>query len=558
MSNEKYVIGLDYVTDSVRFLIVDTANGEEVASSVHNYRRWQEGRFCIPVENQFRQHPLDYIEGLESTVKATLKKAGANVARNIKGISVDTTGSTPIAVDRDGTALALLDEFKNNPHAMFILWKDHTAIKEAEEINALAHGGKFEDYTKFCGGIYSSEWFWGKVLHTLRADKKVRASAFSWVEHCDWLPAVLTGDTNPLTIKRARCSAGHKAMWHESFGGLPSEEFLAKLDPALKGLRGRLYRDTYTSDCVAGTLSSPWAKKLGLGENVIVGVGGFDAHMGAVGAQIKPYIMSKVMGTSTCDMLIAPMDKVGKKLIRGICGQVDGSIVPGMLGMEAGQSAFGDLYAWYRNVLLWPLKNALASEVKSESARQKIIDSVHHSIISELSKAAAKIPIGESGIVALDWVNGRRTPDANQALKGAISGLNMGSDAPRIFRALVEATAFGSKKIVDRFTDQGVEIKGVIALGGVAKKSPFIMQTVSDVLGMKIKVARSEQACALGAAMFASVAAGIHKSVERAQDAMGSGFELEYVPDKANSAKYAKLYAKYSSLGGFVEKELRS
>jgi L-ribulokinase len=391
--------------------------------------------------------------------------------------------------------------------------------------------------------------------HTLRADKKVRAAAFSWVEHCDWLPAVLTGDTNPLTLKRGRCSAGHKAMWHESFDGLPSEAFLTKLDPALKGLRSRLYRYTYTSDCVAGTLSLPWAKKLGLGENVVVGVGAFDAHMGAVGAQIKPYVMSKVMGTSTCDMLIAPTQKTGKKLIRGICGQVDGSIVPGMLGMEAGQSAFGDLYAWYRNVLMWPLQNALASEIKSEGERSRIINSIYHSVIPELSKAAAKIPIGESGIVALDWINGRRTPDANQALKGAVAGLNMGSDAPRIFRALVEATAFGSKKIVDRFADQGIEIKGVIALGGVAKKSPFIMQTVSDVLGMKIKVARSEQACALGAAMFAAVAAGIHKSVEKAQDAMGSGFESEYVPNKANSAKYAKLYAKYSSLGGFVEKE---
>ncbi|MFA6290985.1 MAG: ribulokinase, partial [Victivallales bacterium] len=433
MSNEKYVIGLDYGTDSVRCLIVDAADGKEIASSVHNYRRWQEGKFCVPVENQFRQHPLDYIEGLESTVKAALKKAGANVAKNIRGISVDTTGSTPVAVDRDGTALALLDEFKNNPHAMFILWKDHTGIKEADEINALAHSGEFEDYTKFSGGIYSSEWFWAKVLHTLRADKKVRSAAFSWVEHCDWIPAVLTGDTNPLTLKRGRCSAGHKAMWHGSFAGLPPEEFFAKLDPALKGVRSRLYCDTYTSDCVAGTLSHAWAQKLGLPENVVVGVGAFDAHMGAVGGQIKPYIMSKVMGTSTCDMLIAPMEKAGKKLIRGICGQVDGSIVPGMLGMEAGQSAFGDLYAWYRNVLMWPLKNALASEIKSESAREKIIESVHHSLIPELSKAAAKIPIGESGIVALDWINGRRTPDANQSLKGAISGLNMGSDAPRIF-----------------------------------------------------------------------------------------------------------------------------
>jgi L-ribulokinase len=554
MSKNNYVIGLDYGTDSVRCLIVDAANGKEIASTVHHYSRWHDGKFCLPVENQFRQHPLDYLEGLEITVKKSLKAAGANVAKNIRGISIDTTGSTPIAVDRNGTALALLGEFKNNPHAMFILWKDHTGIKEAEEINALAHSGKFEDFTKYSGGIYSSEWFWAKVLHSLRADKKVRNAAFSWVEHCDWLPAVLTGDTNPLTLKRGRCSSGHKAMWHESFGGLPSEEFLTKLDPLLKGVRGHLYRDTYTSDSAAGLLSADWARKLGLSEDIVVGVGAFDAHMGAVGGQIKPYILSKIMGTSTCDMLIAPMDKVGKKLIRGICGQVDGSIVPGMLGMEAGQSAFGDIYAWYRNVLMWPLRNALASEVKSENARKKIIEAVHHAVIPELSKAASKIPIGESGIVALDWMNGRRAPDANQALKGAIGGLNLGSDAPRIFRSLVEATAFGSKKIVDRFQDQGVGIKGVIALGGVAKKSPFIMQTVTDVLGMKIKIARSEQACALGAAMFASVVAGIHKSVEKAQDAMGGGFETVYTPDKANSAKYAKLYAQYSSLGGFVEK----
>ncbi len=557
MSKENFVIGLDYGTDSVRCLIVDAANGKEIASAVHYYSRWQDGKFCIPVENQFRQHPLDYIEGLETTVRKSLKSAGAEVARNIRGISIDTTGSTPIAVDRNGNALALLDDFKSNPHAMFILWKDHTGIEEAEEINTLAHGGRFEDFTKYCGGIYSSEWFWAKVLHTLRADKKVRNTAFSWVEHCDWLPAVLTGDTNPLTLKRGRCSSGHKAMWHESFNGLPSEEFLVKLDPLLKGLRSRLYKDTYTSDCAAGTLSPAWAKKLGLSTDVVVGVGAFDAHMGAVGGQIKPYVMSKVMGTSTCDMLIAPMDKVGKKLIRGICGQVDGSIVPGMLGMEAGQSAFGDIYAWYRNVLMWPLKNALASEIKSESARNKIIESVHHAVIPELSKSASNIPIGESGIVALDWMNGRRTPDANQALKGAVAGLNMGSDAPRIFRALVEATAFGSKKIVDRFKDEGVDIKGVIALGGVAKKSPFIMQTVTDVLGMKIKVARSEQACALGAAMFAAVVARIYKKVEDAQDAMGSGFEAEYSPIKANSAKYAKLYARYSSLGGFVEAETK-
>lgn len=513
----------------------------------------EEGLYCNPGLNQFRQHPKDYLEGLEYTITEALKQSPSHVAENIAGISVDTTGSTPVAVDEKGTPLSLTGGFEENPNAMFVLWKDHTAVKEAGEINKLAREWEV-DFTKFEGGIYSSEWFWAKILHVIREDAGVFRAAYSWVEHCDWIPAVLTGNTNPKTLKRSRCAAGHKAMWHEAFDGLPSEEFLTALDPMLGGLRERLFRKTYTCDVAAGKLSAEWAEKLGLSTDVVVGVGAFDAHLGAVGAEIEPYYVSKVMGTSTCDMLIAPMEEVGDKLVNGICGQVDGSIVPGMLGLEAGQSAFGDIYAWFKRLLEWPLENILAeSALIDEETRQRLIEETSGKILSRLSEEAEKVPIEESGIVALDWMNGRRTPDANQNLKGAITGLTLGSDAPRIFRALVEATAFGSKAINDRFRNEGVRIDGVIALGGVAKKSSFVMQVVADVLNMPIKVARSEQACALGSAMAAAVAADVYENIAEAQNNMGSGIESVYHPIPENVEKYRKLYEKYNKLGSFIE-----
>lgn len=554
----KYTIGLDYGSDSVRALIVDATNGKEIASDVFYYPRWKAGKYCVPSQNQFRQHPLDYVEGLETTIKNALAKSPSDVAANVVAISIDTTGSTPVAVDKAGTPLSLKPEFAENPNAMFVLWKDHTATLEADQINNLARSWGGVDYTKYEGGIYSSEWFFAKILHVLRDDAKVREAAFSWVEHCDWIPAILTGTTDPLIMKRGRCSAGHKAMWHPEWGGLPSEEFLVKLDPILKGLRDRLFKDTYTAEVKVGNLTSEWAKRLGLSESVAVGVGAFDAHLGAIGGEIKPYYLSKVMGTSTCDMLIAPMNEIGDKLVKGICGQVDGSIVPGMMGLEAGQSAFGDVYAWFNRLMLWPVENLLAKSSTIDAAtKEKLMKEIADQIIPELSKQAEAIEIGESGIVALDWLNGRRTPDANQLLKGAIMGLNLGSDAPRIFRALVEATAFGAKKIVDRFVSEGVRIDGVIALGGVAKKSSFVMQTVADVLDMPILVARSEQACALGTAMAAATVAGLYPTVLDAQKAMGGGYETEYKPNKANAEKYKALYEKYSRLGNFVESETR-
>ena len=555
-NNENYVIGIDFGTDSVRTLIVDAANGSEIASYVQHYERWQQGKYCNPTKNQFRQHPLDYIESLEKSVKNALANISQGVAEKIRGISIDTTGSTPCAVNKEGTPLALVPGFEKNPNAMFVLWKDHTAVKEAEEINKLAKSWGGEDFTKYSGGVYSSEWFWSKILHIVREDKKVREAAFSWVEHCDWMPAMLTGNTDPLKLKRSRTAAGHKAMWHASWNGLPSEEFLVKLDPLLKDLRDQLYTESFTGDVAVGKLTPEWAKRLGLTTDVIVGVGAFDAHFGAVGAEIEPNMLVKVMGTSTCDMITTAMPKEGEHLVKGICGQVDGSIVPGVLGMEAGQSAFGDVYAWFKDLLMWPMENIFATMSDIDPAlKTKIINKIADSIIPELSKAAAKISIDETGIVALDWLNGRRTPDANQALKGAISGLNLGSDAPRIFRALVEATAFGAKKIVDRFVEEGVAIHGVIAIGGIPKKSPFIMQVSADVLNMPIKVAASEQAVALGSAMAAATACSLYPTIEAAQKAMGSGFEKVYQPNRANAAKYQKIYEMYSKLCEFVEKE---
>jgi len=554
---ENYVIGVDFGTDSIRSIVVDTSDGREVSSVVSHYKRWREGKYCDPSKNQFRQHPLDYLEGMETSVRDALARAPSGTAQNIVGLTVDTTGSTPGAVDQNGSPLALTPGFEENPNAMFILWKDHTAVEEAAEINRLSRSWGGMDYTKYSGGVYSSEWFWSKILHVLRIDEDVRRTAYSWVEHCDWIPALLTGNTDPLQLKRSRCAAGHKAMWHESFDGLPSANFLVQLDPLLKGLRNRLYEETYTCDVPVGPLTPEWAKRLNLNENVVVGVGAFDAHLGAVGGQIEPYILSKVIGTSTCDMLVAPMEEMGDKLIKGICGQVDGSIVPGMLGMEAGQSAFGDIYAWFQQLLMWPVEVVFAGTHGSDSGmNEDKMEKISGQLIPTLSREAEKIPIDESGVFALDWMNGRRTPDANQLLKGVVAGISLGSDAPTIFRALVEATAFGARKIVDRFISEGVPIHGMIALGGIPKKSPFVMQVLADVLNTEIKVARSEQAVALGSAMAAATVAGIYDRIEDAQAGMGSGFEMTYHPIPEHVQAYQTLFEKYTGLGDYIERTL--
>jgi len=555
-SEKKFVIGIDYGTDSVRSVLLDS-EGKQLAQGVHNYRRWSEGLYCNASENRFRQHPLDYLEGLEATLKEVLEKVPQSVARQVKGIAVDTTGSTPVAVDKTGTPLALLDEHAENPNAMFVLWKDHTAVKEAQEITDLAKSWDGPDYTKYVGGIYSSEWFWAKILHTLRNDSAIREAAYSWVELCDWIPYELTGEQNVHNMKRSRCAAGHKALWHEEFDGLPSEEFLIELDPKLAGLRDRLFTQSYTSDEPAGTLSQKWALKLGLSEDVVIAVGAFDAHMGAVGGEIEPYYLSRVMGTSTCDIMVAPYEELQDNLVQGICGQVDGSVIPGMIGLEAGQSAFGDVYAWYKKVLFGPYKELInSSDLLSEVQKEDLLAEADAKLITQLSEQAAAIDDVDTGIVALDWLNGRRTPDANQLLKGAIEGLDLASDSPRIFKALVEATCFGAKAIVERFQDEGVRIEGIIGLGGVAKKSPYVMQTLANVLDMPIKIAKSDQICARGAAMFAATAAGLFEDVSAAKESMGNGFGTIYQPEADKASQYRELYQKYKSLGQTIEQRI--
>jgi L-ribulokinase len=553
MVSDSFVIGIDYGTDSVRSIIVNTRNGQEVAAAVYLYPRWRDGLFCNAAKNQFRQHPLDYIEGLEHTVKKCLQEAGDTVRKNIKGISIDTTGSTPVAVDKTGTPLAMRSGLEKNPNAMFVLWKDHTSIIEAAEIND--HAQKFEtNYLQYVGGIYSSEWFWAKLLHVLREDEAVRDAIYSWVEHCDWIPFLLTGGNDVSELKRGVCSAGHKALWAKPFGGLPPDEFFSSLDPLLKGFTGTLFKDTYTSDQAAGRLCNEWADRLGLSTNVLVGIGAFDCHMGAVGGQIEPYYLSKVMGTSTCDMMVIPRHEMNGKLVKGICGQVDGSILPGMVGLEAGQSAFGDTYAWFKNLLSWPLQNLLENSAAiTKEVAAKLKDEITDKMIPALSLEASKIPLDENDELAVDWLNGRRTPDANQLLKGAMVGLNLGSDAPRLFKAWVEATCFGAKAITDRFNDEGVPVKGLIGLGGVARKSPYIMQVMANVMNKPIRIHKSEQTCALGAAMFAATVAGVYPNVEEAMNAMGQGFDLQFKPEASQVGHYQKRYDKYKALGAMIE-----
>jgi L-ribulokinase len=559
MAEKKLVIGIDFGTDSVRSIVVDSATGKTLASEVVFFKRWGEGRYCDPAKNRFRQHPLDYTEGLEKSVKRALAAAGKGTGKKVVGIGVDTTGSTPAPVDKEGTVLALRKEFQDNPNAMFVLWKDHTAVEEAETINRVARSWGGVDVTKYVGGVYSSEWFWSKILHVLREDEKVRKAAFSWVEHADWIPALLTGNLSLLNMKRGRCPAGHKAMWHREWGGLPPEKFLVAVDPLLEGLRARLYTDTSTADEKAGDLTDEWAERLGLPAGVSVAVGAFDAHMGAVGTEITEKTLVKILGTSCCDMAVAPAQVIGDKRVAGICGQVDGSIIPGMIGLEAGQSAYGDVYAWFKNILMWPVEAMLprtaAMAEAGKKAAKKARQEIEAKAVKRLSEAAAKLDTDEA--LALDWLNGRRTPYADQRLKGALLGLSLGTTAAGIFKALVESTAYGAKAIIDRFAEEGVFFDQVVASGGIPKKSPYVMQVLSDVLNLPVKVAESEQAGALGAAMFAAVAAGVHASVRDAQAKMGNGFSTTFNPEPRKAGKYAELYRRYREVGGLLEDYLR-
>ncbi len=528
VGTKRYALGLDYGTNSVRSLIVDVEDGREIATYVFPYPSGEEGILLDPKDpNLARQNPADYLQGFETAVREAVSMArdaepGFDPSQ-IVGIGVDTTGSTPIPVDRDGVPLAFHEEFRGDLAAMAWLWKDHTSFAEAAEITELAAKGGFP-YLAKCGGTYSSEWFWSKVLHCLRTSPRVFAAAHSWVEFADFVPAWVTGNARPESVRRGVCAAGHKAMYHADWGGLPSKEFLAQLAPELAGLRDRLYDEAVPADRLAGRLTAEWAAKTGLREGTPVAVGAFDAHMGAVGSGVKPGVLVKIMGTSSCDMTVAEQAPD----IPGLCGIVPGSILPGMLGLEAGQSAMGDVYNWFVSELCPP-------EYAADPHRL-------------LSEAAAKLKPGESGLLALDWNNGNRTILVDPLLTGLLVGQTLHTSAPEVYRALVEATAFGSLRIIERFEEYGVKIESIVAGGGIPEKNPFAMQVFADVCNRPFRLSRSSQTCALGAAIFGAVVAGVYPSAEAAQARMTGLKDTVYEPIPENAATYRELYALYREL----------
>ena len=519
-----YTIGLDYGTNSVRALIVSTRDGSEAGSATWNYAHGESGILLSRDPNLARQHPADYLEGARQTILEALEEAksveGFSPAQ-VVGIGVDTTGSTPLPVDKDGTPLAFKPEFEGNLNALAWLWKDHTSVREAEEITLRA-GQERPQFLDKCGGTYSSEWYWSKIWHCLRVDAAVFDAAYGWVECADWIPAQLAGKPDPHTLTLGVCSAGHKAMWNANWGGFPDEMFLSSLDPKLAALRGRLSQNVRSVDSAVGGLSEEWAQKTGLSAGIPVAVGAFDAHLGGVGAGIKEGTLVKTLGTSTCDLMVVPESKQLAD-IPGLCGIVPGSIIPGYYGLEAGQSAVGDIFNWFVSVL-------------GEGSHQ------------ELTVAAGKLKAGESGLLALDWNNGNRTILVDQELTGLLLGQTLYTTPGEIYRALIEATAFGALTIINRLEEYGVAVERVVNCGGIAEKNATLMQIYADIIGRPLYVSRSSQTCALGAAIAAAVASGQFDSFDAAQEAMTGLKDVVYTPNEAEHATYKRLFALYSQV----------
>jgi L-ribulokinase len=526
----RYTVGLDYGTNSVRALIVDTADGREAGTAVWNYEHGDCGVILARDPNLARQHPADYLKGAELTIQRALtdakKKTRGFKPEQVAGIGVDTTGSTPLPVDGCGNALALDRRFAKNPAAMAWLWKDHTGVAEAAEITELAREIR-PQYLAKCGGTYSSEWFFSKILHCLRSSPGVYDASAWWVELADYVPAALTGTNARESFTAGICAAGHKAMYNEGWGGYPDVEFLSRLSPKLGAMRERLCSRARDISSSVGGLSREWARRTGLREGIPVAVGAFDAHLGAVGAGIAPGTLVKIIGTSTCDIAVWPLEA---KLadIPGLCGIVSGSVLPGCYGLEAGQSAVGDIFNWFVNYI-----NPGGNKAGSHEA---------------LSRGAAKLRPAESGLLALDWNNGNRTVLVDQRLTGLMLGQTLYTTPAEIYRALIEATAFGALTIINRFEEYGVKIEQVVNCGGIAEKNPLVMQIYADVTGRPMKVSRSAQTCALGAALAAAVVARAHADFAAAGKAMTGLKAHVFKPDAAAHAVYREMFSLYAIL----------
>lgn len=544
---ETYVIGIDYGTDSVRALLANAATGEIAAESVFNYPRWARQAYCDAAESRFRQHPHDYLDGLRHVIREVLA-ACPEAADRVRAIGVDTTASTPCLTDGSGRPLALRPEYAEDPDAMFVLWKDHTAHLEAEEITALCARSAI-NYARHSGNHYSSECFWAKALHLLRGSERLQRDARAMIELCDWIPAVLTGADDPAAMRVSHCAAGSKQMWAAEWGGFPPEEFFEELDPVLLPIARNISAQNHTSDRIAGTLCEEWAAELGLRTDVKVGVGNIDAHAGAVGAGISAGTVVLNLGTSACCMALMPPEKMGGRLIEGIFGQVDDSIVPGMIGFEAGLSAFGDVYAWLKRLLSFPLEEILAhTELIDSTTRQKLIDECRERILERLTDGAQKLRISDATPLASDWLNGRRNPFPAPELTGTITGLRLSTSAPEIYYAFAEATAFAIKAILDHLAANGVETSQLVAIGGIPQKSPFVMQLLADTTGREISVIDCKQACAMGSVVYAAVVAGCYATVEEAQRTLCNFASTSYIPDTARRDLLRRRYERYKML----------
>jgi L-ribulokinase len=523
-----FTLGIDYGTNSVRALVVRTADGAELGTGIVDYPSGTQGVLLDPKDHHLaRQNPADHLLGLEKSIQLALaaaRKTEGFDARRIVGIGADTTGSSPIPVDATNTPLALQKKWAGNLAAHCWLWKDHTSVKEAAEITALAAKIR-PHYIAKCGNTYSSEWFWSKILHCRRTSPKVFQAAYSWVELADWIPSVLAGVSDPRDVVRGVCCAGHKALYADDWGGLPDKEFLATLDPALADLRDRLYSKAHDATTPAGRLCEAWAKKLGLPAGIPIAIGEMDVHYGAIGAGVREGTLVKVIGTSTCDCGVVSADKTVAD-IPGICGIVKGAILPGYYGLEAGQSAVGDIFKWFVEGLL--------------------VDVKLHAV---LTAEAAKLKSGQSGLLALDWNNGNRTVLVDPLLTGLTVGTTLYTTKAELYRALIEATAFGARAIIERFREYGVPIDRVVCAGGIAEKNALLMQIYADVTGCTMLVAGSSQACALGAAVSAAVLAGEHPDFATAQKKMTRLKPgVAYRPKVANRATYDRLYVLYRKL----------
>jgi len=526
MNKNKIAVGVDFGSDSVRALAVDTANGRPLACVSREYPRWKRGLYCDPAASRFRQHPLDHLECLQTVVPELMK---AIDSRAVVGLGIDTTSCTMGPADRNGTPLALLPPFADDPDAMFLLWKDHTSTEEAKRITEIARN-RACNYAQLCGGSYSAECFFSKTLHLLENNERVRQAAFSFVDQADWLTGLLTGCTDPFRMHWNVGSAGHKALWSRSWNGLPPEEFFRQVSPHLAGIRDRVYPSDLVrpTEAPAGRIAPEWAAKLGLPETVIIATGMMDGVSGATGCGIRPGRAACLIGTSSTYLFLTPR-LAGA--IPGVSSQVDDSLWAGMTTIEVGQAAFGDIYAWFRRFVNY------GGEVSWE----------------RLNAEAEAVPPGADGIVAVDWFNGRRSPNGNLAVRGAMAGLSLGSTPPMVFRALIEATAFGSRSNFDLVAAHGVEIKEVVAAGGIARKSPLAMQICADVINKPIGIIDAEEISALGAAVYAAVACGAFPDMASASVAMAGRCEQVYRPDPPQAALYDRLYEKYLCLGRAVD-----